>query len=115
MNATGGQQTTKRKTTNTDRTTKKRKRLIDEDVKKSSPHTPTATSLVNNHHLHSQLPSFLSEAFSDLYAQDGLVVLGRGLGWLSLLAAFVRYYGDPDCHDENNDNEEDDDGAVAKK
>ena len=40
------------------------------------------------------LPSYLSEAFSDLYAQDGLVVLGRGLGWLGLLCSFVRFYGD---------------------
>ena len=68
--------------------------------------------LVNNHP-HSQLPSFLSEAFSDLYAQDGLVVLGRGLGWLSLLAAFVRYYGDPQCNDIISD-ENDDDDVLAQ-
>ncbi|KAL7515474.1 hypothetical protein ACHAXN_012795 [Cyclotella atomus] len=54
-----------------------------------------AVSLLNNH-FYSQLPSYLSEAFSDLYAQDGLVVMGRGLGWLGLLAAFCRFYGDPD-------------------
>ena len=57
------------------------------------------------------VPSFLSEAFSDLYAQDGLVVLGRGLGWLSLLAAFVRYYGDPEC---NGVNDIDEDDSVAE-
>jgi len=51
------------------------------------------TSLLNTHP-HSMLPSYLSEAFSDLYAQDGLVVLGRGLGWLGLLCSFVRFYGD---------------------
>jgi len=44
--------------------------------------------------LHAQLPSYLSEAFADLYSQDGLIVFGRGLGWLGLLAAFVRFYGD---------------------
>ncbi|KAL7553468.1 hypothetical protein ACHAWF_016750, partial [Thalassiosira exigua] len=43
---------------------------------------------------HSRLPSYLSEAFSDLYEEDGLAVLGRGLGWLGLLASFVRLYGD---------------------
>ena len=40
------------------------------------------------------LPSYFAEAFSDLYGEDGLVVLGKGLGWLSLLAVFVRFYGD---------------------
>jgi hypothetical protein len=40
------------------------------------------------------LPSYLADAFSDLYEEDGLVVLGKGLGWLSLLAVFVRFYGD---------------------
>ena len=50
-------------------------------------------SLLNTHP-HSTLPSYLSEAFSDLYAQDGLVVLGRGLGWLGLLCSFVRFYAD---------------------
>ena len=40
------------------------------------------------------LPSYLADAFSDLYGDDGLVVLGKGLGWLSLLAVFVRFYGD---------------------
>ena len=47
-----------------------------------------------NTHPHSQLPFYLSDAFSDLYGQDGLVAFGRGLGWLDLLCAFVRYYGD---------------------
>ena len=40
------------------------------------------------------LPSYLAEAFADLYGEDGLLVLGKGLGWLSLLAVFVRFYGD---------------------
>lgn len=40
------------------------------------------------------LPSYLSDAFADLYGEDGLLVLGKGLGWLSLLAVFVRFYGD---------------------
>jgi len=93
------------------RESKKRKKLDKDD--KMNPdkcYPPSSSSLLNNHP-HSQLPSFLSEAFSDLFAQDGLVVLGRGLGWLSLLAAFVRYYGDPECHD-NGDENDDDDGAT---
>eukprot|EP00804_Cyclotella_cryptica_P016454 CCRYP_004697-RB/>CCRYP_004697-RB protein AED:0.37 eAED:0.37 QI:377/1/1/1/1/1/4/17/1072 len=66
---------------------------------------PPSKSLVNNH-FHSQLPAYLSEAFSDLYAQDGLVVMGRGLGWLGLLAAFCRFYGDNgDDDDDYNDND----------
>jgi len=40
------------------------------------------------------LPSYLAEAFADLYGEDGLLVLGKGLGWLSLLAVFVRFYAD---------------------
>lgn len=58
-----------------------------------NPHASSSSSLLNTHP-HSRLPSYLSEAFSDLYSQDGLVVLGRGLGWLGLLSSFVRFYGD---------------------
>jgi len=52
------------------------------------------TSSLLNTHPHNLLPSYLSEAFSELYEQDGLMVMGRGLGWLSLLCSFVRYYSD---------------------
>ena len=54
----------------------------------------SSSSTLLNTHPHSRLPSYLSEAFSDLYSQDGLVVLGRGLGWLGLLCSFVRFYAD---------------------
>jgi len=40
------------------------------------------------------LPSYLAEAFGELYEEDGLLVLGKGLGLLSLLATFVRFYSD---------------------
>jgi hypothetical protein len=40
------------------------------------------------------LPSYLATAFGEIYEEDGLAVLGKGLGWLSLLAAFVRFYSD---------------------
>mmetsp|Transcript_43823 Transcript_43823/g.133399 ORF Transcript_43823/g.133399 Transcript_43823/m.133399 type:complete len:840 (-) Transcript_43823:1071-3590(-) len=40
------------------------------------------------------LPAYLAEAFGDLLEEDGLLVLGRGMGLLSLLAAFVRFYAD---------------------
>jgi hypothetical protein len=40
------------------------------------------------------LPSYLAEAFGELYAEDGLLVLGKGLGLLHLLASFVRFYAD---------------------
>ena len=43
----------------------------------------------------SKLPGYLSDAFADLYGEDGLAVLGRGMGMLGLLASFVRFYGDP--------------------
>ena len=110
MNTGGDQGAQKRK-----RSSKKRKLEADDDESSSQKASPHCTSLVNNHYLHSQLPSFLSEAFSDLYAQDGLVVLGRGLGWLSLLAAFVRFYGDPDSHTDNDDCSNDDDTAASAK
>jgi DNA excision repair protein ERCC-4 len=40
------------------------------------------------------LPSYLATAFGELYENDGLAVFGRGLGWLTLLASFVRFYAD---------------------
>lgn len=40
------------------------------------------------------LPSYLAEAFGELYEEDGLLVMGKGLGLLSLLASFVRFYAD---------------------
>ncbi len=40
------------------------------------------------------LPSYLAIAFGEIYAGDGLAVFGKGLGWLTLLAAFVRFYAD---------------------
>jgi len=45
--------------------------------------------------IQAKLPAYLSHAFAELYEEDGLVVLGRGLGTLSLLATFVRFYADP--------------------
>jgi hypothetical protein len=40
------------------------------------------------------LPSYLASAFGELYQEDGLVVLGKGLGWLNLMGCFVRFYAD---------------------
>lgn len=59
----------------------------------ASTHYNAPSESLLNTHPHAQLPSYLSDAFSDLYAHDGLVVMGRGLGWLSL-SSFVRFYGD---------------------
>ena len=98
--------------THHDSKSKKRSRQNGNDsdgVDELTSNSSTSRPLLNTH-LHSQLPTYLSHAFSDLYEQDGLVVLGRGLGWLGLLAAFVRYYGDTDAEDgymaDNNDNDE---------
>ena len=41
------------------------------------------------------LPAYLSEAFADVYDEDGLVVMGKGLGLVALVASLVRFYGDP--------------------
>lgn len=43
---------------------------------------------------HAKLPSYLAEAFHDLYQEDGLFVCGRGLGLLHLIASFCRFYAD---------------------
>ena len=40
------------------------------------------------------LPSYLAAAFQDLYEEDGVCVMGKGLGCLQLLASFVRFYAD---------------------
>jgi len=40
------------------------------------------------------LPSYLATAFGEMYDRDGLAVMGNGLGWLDLMAAFVRFYAD---------------------
>jgi hypothetical protein len=53
------------------------------DDKEQEPMVPTGL-----------LPSYLAEAFGELYAEDGLLVLGKGLGLLNLLASFVRFYSD---------------------
>ena len=40
------------------------------------------------------LPEYLAEVFEQLYEEDGLAVLGKGLGSFLLLATFVRFYAD---------------------
>lgn len=45
---------------------------------------------------HAKLPSYLATAFQDLYEEDGLLVCGRGMGLLHLLASFCRFYVDPE-------------------
>ena len=84
--------------------------VIDVDNDNQSISSTTTTSLLNTHP-HNVLPSYLSEAFSELYEQDGLMVMGRGLGWLSLLCSFVRYYSDTTELQE----EENDDSALDMK
>lgn len=71
-----------------------RRHRVGRSAPASSPPPPIQESSLLNTHPHSRLPSYLAEAFSDLYSEDGLVVLGRGLGWLGLLCSFVRFYGD---------------------
>jgi hypothetical protein len=48
------------------------------------------------------LPHYFTELFEELYTEDGLMVLGRGLGWLSLLAVFIRWYSE--LQDQTNTN-----------
>ena len=44
--------------------------------------------------IRAKLPAYLAEAFGDIYEEDGLLVLGRGLGLLHLIASFCRFYAD---------------------
>lgn len=47
-----------------------------------------------------KVPYYLSEAFGDLYEEDGLLCMGQGLQWLSLLAVLCRFYsGGNDTND----------------
>ena len=46
-----------------------------------------------------KLPAYLAEAFEDLYAEDGLLVLARGLGLIQILTAFAYFYGDYERED----------------
>jgi DNA excision repair protein ERCC-4 len=60
----------------------------------SDANTLGATTKKNSIIPEGLLPAYLASAFGELYEEDGLLVMARGLGWLSLLAAFCRFYGD---------------------
>ena len=64
--------------------------LLEGNQKQSSSSSSSKSSIIPE----GMLPSYLAEAFGDLYQEDGLVVLGKGLGWLNLLGCFVRFYAD---------------------
>ena len=65
----------------------------DEDGQQST--TSSSGSPRNVPMIQARLPAYLMDAFEELYHEDGLAVLGRGLGTMLLLAAFVRFYADP--------------------
>ena len=48
----------------------------------------------NDNQLPSKLPIYLCNAFTDLYREDGLVALGKGMGYMELLALLCRFYAD---------------------
>lgn len=47
--------------------------------------------------IQAKLPAYLAEAFEDLYAEDGLLVLGRGMGLFQVFSAFCYFYADYEC------------------
>ena len=53
---------------------------------KNSSNTTTSIN-ISNKSLNLSLPQYLINAFGDLYKEDGLLVLGRGLGLLPLLSS----------------------------
>jgi DNA excision repair protein ERCC-4 len=61
------------------------------------------------------LPGYLADAFGDLYEQDGIMCLAKGLQWECLLAAFCRYYGSPDEEQEQQELRDDDDEDELKE
>jgi DNA excision repair protein ERCC-4 len=63
------------------------------------------------------VPSYLQDAFGDLFQEDGLLCLGKGLQWLVLLAIFCRYYASPERmkHDSNGDSAKDDTRKSATR
>jgi DNA excision repair protein ERCC-4 len=62
------------------------------DVSNEENEKEEGTSLLQ--HKHTKLPYYLTEAFQDLYQEDGLLVCARGLGLLHLIATFCRFYVD---------------------
>ena len=53
---------------------------------------------------HYQLPYYLSEAFTEFLNDDSLLVLGKGMGLISLLAVLCRYYGEKTSNNDESVN-----------
>jgi DNA excision repair protein ERCC-4 len=85
MNVSKGEQTTNKKNDNTVIN-------IDIDSGDEDENSPHSNCLLQ----HAKLPSYLAHAFQDLYQEDGLLVCGRGMGLLHLIASFCRFYVDVD-------------------
>jgi len=69
--------------------------MNDEDNQQISKSDDTPPALLE----HALLPAYLSEIFTDLYEEDGLAVLARGLGQLHLMATFCRFYVQEEQHE----------------
>jgi DNA excision repair protein ERCC-4 len=65
------------------------------------------------------MPQYLAEAFGQVYEEDGMVVLGKGLGCLLLIASFIRFYTDTEeghlavCSMEQDDKHEGGDDTAT--
>ncbi|KAL7555565.1 hypothetical protein ACA910_013041 [Epithemia clementina (nom. ined.)] len=66
----------------------------DEDEAADNDSTTAASARAMIPTVEGHLPLYLADAFGELYEEDGLIVLGKGLGCLLLLATFVRFYAD---------------------
>ena len=68
----------------------------DDDENDGSPGLAARSSSLSSSSLIPEgiLPSYLATAFGELYEEDGLMVMAKGLGWMNLLASFVRFYAD---------------------
>ena len=77
-----------------------KRKEVDEDCEQNNEHKETSSSCSSSSTLSysytAKLPSYLAHAFQEVYQEDGLLVLGRGMGLLHLIASFCRFYVDVD-------------------
>ena len=43
------------------------------------------------------MDEYLKAAFTELFAEDGLTIMGRGLGITKLFSKFAKYYSSKEC------------------
>lgn len=98
---------------------------LDDDSKNATLVTAASNSITTPMIPTGMLPAYMAEAFGELYEEDGLLCIGKGLQWLTLLASFCRFYSDTEfghiaiLHDEleesNQGKQENQEKVAAQK